>query len=180
MSRKNIPVREFDAIVVGAGGAGLRAALQLTEAGCRTAVLSKVFPTRSHTVAAQGGVAAALGNLEEDRWQWHMFDTAKGSDGLGDHDAIEFLCRRAGEAVIELEHFGMPFDRTAEGRIFQRPFAGHMANFGEKLVRRACVAGDRTGHALLHTLYQRNVAARTQFFVEWMALDLIREEDGTV
>ena len=180
MSARNIPVREFDALVVGAGGAGLRAALHLAEAGCRTAVLSKVFPTRSHTVAAQGGVAAALGNFEEDRWQWHMFDTVKGSDWLGDQDAIEFMCRRAGEAVIELEHYGMPFDRGTEGKIFQRPFGGHMANFGERMVRRACVAADRTGHALLHTLYQRNVAAKTQFFVEWMALDLLRDEEGVV
>ncbi|MBV1777307.1 succinate dehydrogenase flavoprotein subunit [Burkholderiaceae bacterium DAT-1] len=172
--------RQFDAVIVGAGGAGLRAALQLSEAGLKTAVLSKVFPTRSHTVAAQGGISAALGNVQEDKWEWHMFDTVKGSDWLGDQDAIEFMCKNAPEAVIELEHFGMPFDRVDSGRIYQRPFGGHTANFGEKPVQRACAAADRTGHALLHTLYQRNVRANTQFFVEWMALDLIRDADGDV
>jgi succinate dehydrogenase / fumarate reductase flavoprotein subunit len=176
----SIPVRKFDAVIVGAGGAGLRAAIQLSEAGLKTAVLSKVFPTRSHTVAAQGGVSASLGNSEEDHWHWHMYDTVKGSDWLGDQDAIEFMCRKAPEVVVELEHFGMPFDRTDEGKIYQRPFGGHMSNFGEKPVRRACAAADRTGHAMLHALYQRNVRANTQFFVEWMALDLIRDEDGQV
>ena len=176
----NVAKRQFDAVIVGAGGAGLRAALQLSEAGLKTAVLSKVFPTRSHTVAAQGGISAALGNVQEDRWEWHMYDTVKGSDWLGDQDAIEFMCKAAPEAVIELEHFGMPFDRVDSGRIYQRPFGGHTANFGEKPVQRACAAADRTGHALLHTLYQRNVRANTQFFVEWMALDLIRDEDGDV
>ncbi|QRJ63033.1 succinate dehydrogenase flavoprotein subunit [Azospira restricta] len=176
----SIPVRKFDAVIVGAGGAGLRAAIQLSEAGLKTAVLSKVFPTRSHTVAAQGGVSASLGNSEEDHWHWHMYDTVKGSDWLGDQDAIEFMCRKAPEVVVELEHFGMPFDRTDEGKIYQRPFGGHMSNFGEKPVRRACAAADRTGHAMLHALYQRNVKANTQFFVEWMALDLIRDEDGQV
>lgn len=177
---KSIPVRKFDAIIVGAGGAGLRAALQLSEAGMKTAVLSKVFPTRSHTVAAQGGVSASLGNSEPDHWHWHMYDTVKGSDWLGDQDAIEFMCREAPNVVIELEHFGMPFDRNSDGTIYQRPFGGHMSNFGEKPVRRACAAADRTGHAMLHALYQRNVRANTQFFVEWMALDLIRDEQGNV
>jgi len=143
-------------------------------------VLSKVFPTRSHTVAAQGGIGASLGNMTEDNWLWHMFDTVKGSDYLGDQDAIEFMCREAPKVVYELEHFGMPFDRNPDGTIYQRPFGGHSANFGEKPVPRACAAADRTGHALLHTLYQRNVASRTQFFVEWMALDLIRNSGGDV
>ncbi len=174
------PVRKFDAIVVGAGGAGMRASLQLAEAGLSVAVLSKVFPTRSHTVAAQGGIGAALGNMSEDSWLWHMYDTIKGSDWLGDQDAIEYMCKMAPQVVYELEHFGMPFDRNADGTIYQRPFGGHSANFGEKAVQRACAAADRTGHALLHTLYQRNVRARTQFFVEWMALDLVRDADGDV
>ncbi|WP_255989696.1 succinate dehydrogenase flavoprotein subunit [Chitinolyticbacter albus] len=176
----SVPVRKFDAVIVGAGGAGLRAALQLSEAGLKTAVLSKVFPTRSHTVAAQGGVSASLGNSEPDHWHWHMYDTVKGSDWLGDQDAIEFMCREAPNVVVELEHFGMPFDRNADGTIYQRPFGGHMSNFGEKPVRRACAAADRTGHAMLHALYQRNVRANTQFFVEWMALDLVRDADGNV
>ena len=175
-----LPVRKFDAIVVGAGGAGMRASLQLAEAGLSVAVLSKVFPTRSHTVAAQGGIGASLGNMGEDSWYWHMFDTVKGSDYLGDQDAIEFMCREAPKVVYELEHFGMPFDRNPDGTIYQRPFGGHSANFGEKPVARACAAADRTGHAMLHTLYQRNVRARTQFFVEWMALDLVRDADGDV
>ena len=175
-----IPIRKFDAIIVGAGGAGLRAAIQLSEAGLKTAVLTKVFPTRSHTVAAQGGVAASLGNSEEDHWHWHMYDTVKGSDWLGDQDAIEFMCRKANEVVVELEHYGMPFDRLDNGRIYQRPFGGHMSNFGEKPVRRSCAAADRTGHAMLHAMYQRNVKVNTQFFVEWMALDLIRDAEGEV
>ena len=141
-------------------------------------MLSKVFPTRSHTVAAQGGIGAALGNMGEDNWLWHMYDTIKGSDYLGDQDAIEFMCRMAPEVVIELEHFGMPFDRNENGTIYQRPFGGHSANFGEKPVQRSSCAADRTGHAMLHTLYQRNVHANTQFFVEWMALDLIRDSEG--
>ena len=177
---KSLPVRRFDAVIVGAGGAGMRASLQLAEAGLSVAVLSKVFPTRSHTVAAQGGIGAALGNMSEDNWLWHMYDTIKGSDWLGDQDAIEYMCRSAAEVVYELEHFGMPFDRNADGTLYQRPFGGHSANFGEKAVQRACSVADRTGHALLHTLYQRNVRARTQFFVEWMALDLIRDADGDV
>jgi len=139
-----------------------------------------VFPTRSHTVAAQGGVAASLGNSDEDHWHWHMYDTVKGSDWLGDQDSIEYMCRMAPEVVYELEHFGMPFTRTEDGRIYQRPFGGHMSNFGEKPVRRACAAADRTGHAMLHTLYQRNVRANTRFFVEWMALDLVRGPEGEV
>jgi len=175
-----ITTRQFDAVVVGAGGSGLRAALQLAESNLRVAVLSKVFPTRSHTVAAQGGVSASLGNDEPDNWHWHMYDTVKGSDYLGDQDAIEFMCRKANEVVIELEHFGMPFDRLDNGKIYQRPFGGHTSNYGERPVKRACAAADRTGHAMLHTLYQRNVRANTQFFVEWMALDLIRDADGDV
>ncbi|MFZ6871199.1 succinate dehydrogenase flavoprotein subunit [Undibacterium sp. Di27W] len=178
--KSTIPSRRFDAVIVGAGGSGMRASLQLAEAGLNVAVLSKVFPTRSHTVAAQGGIGASLGNMSEDNWYWHMFDTVKGSDYLGDQDAIEFMCREAPKVVYELEHFGMPFDRNADGTIYQRPFGGHTANFGEKPVQRACAAADRTGHALLHTLYQRNVRARTHFFVEWMAIDLIRDADGDV
>src|SRR5688500_9714908 len=175
-----IAKRQFDAIVVGAGGSGLRAALELAEANLRVAVLSKVFPTRSHTVAAQGGVSASLGNDEPDNWHWHMYDTVKGSDYLGDQDAIEFMCRKAIEVVVELEHMGMPFDRLDDGKIYQRPFGGHTSNYGERAVKRACAAADRTGHAMLHTLYQRNVDAKTQFFVEWMALDLIRNQAGDV
>lgn len=175
-----VPVRRFDAVIVGGGGAGLRAALQLSEAGLKTVVLSKVFPTRSHTVAAQGGISASLGNVQEDHWEWHMYDTVKGSDWLGDQDAIEFMCRQAPDAVIELEHFGMPFDRLENGKIYQRPFGGHTQHHGKTPVQRACAAADRTGHAMLHTLYQRNVRANTQFLVEWMALDLIRNSAGDV
>ncbi|MEQ1779144.1 MAG: FAD-dependent oxidoreductase, partial [Nitrosomonas sp.] len=175
-----ITKRKFDVVIVGAGGAGMRAALQLSEAGLKVAVLSKVFPTRSHTVSAQGGIAAALGNVTEDNWHWHMYDTVKGSDYLGDQDAIEFMCRQANEVVYELEHFGMPFDRLENGKIYQRPFGGQSQNFGGAQATRSCAAADRTGHALLHTLYQRNVSANTQFFIEWMALDLIRDEHGDV
>lgn len=174
------PVRRFDAVIVGGGGAGLRAALQTSKAGLNTAVLSKVFPTRSHTVAAQGGISASLGNVQEDRWDWHMYDTVKGSDWLGDQDAIEFMTRAAPDAVIELEHMGMPFDRVESGKIYQRPFGGHTAEHGKRAVERACAVADRTGHAMLHTLYQQNVRANTQFFVEWMALDLVRNEAGDV
>ncbi|WP_313798790.1 succinate dehydrogenase flavoprotein subunit [Denitromonas iodatirespirans] len=170
----------YDAVIVGAGGAGLRAALQLSESGLKTAVLTKVFPTRSHTVAAQGGVAASLGNSTEDNWHWHMYDTVKGSDWLGDQDAIEFMCKKANEVVVELEHYGMPFDRLDNGKIYQRPFGGHSQNYGQSPVSRSCAAADRTGHAMLHALYQRNVRAKTQFYVEWMALDLIRDADGDV
>jgi succinate dehydrogenase / fumarate reductase flavoprotein subunit len=177
-----LPVRRFDALVVGAGGAGMRAALELARANLKVAVLSKVFPTRSHTVAAQGGIAAPLANSGEDNWHWHMYDTVKGSDYLGDQDAIEYMCRRAIEVVVELEHMGMPFDRLDSGKIYQRPFGGHTQNYGSaKMAMRACAAADRTGHAMLHTLYQQNVRANTQFFVEWMALDLIRDpQDGAV
>ncbi|WP_101103392.1 succinate dehydrogenase flavoprotein subunit [Macromonas bipunctata] len=176
----NLPKRKFDVVIVGAGGSGMRASLQLARAGLNVAVLSKVFPARSHTVAAQGGIGASLGNMNEDNWHYHFYDTIKGSDWLGDQDAIEFMCREAPKVVYELEHFGMPFDRNPDGTIYQRPFGGHTANYGEKPVQRACAAADRTGHAMLHTLYQQNVAARTTFFVEWMALDLIRNEAGDV
>jgi succinate dehydrogenase / fumarate reductase flavoprotein subunit len=176
----SIAKRKFDVVIVGAGGSGMRASLQLAQAGLNVAVLSKVFPTRSHTVAAQGGIGASLGNMSEDNWHYHFFDTVKGSDWLGDQDAIEFMCREAPKVVYELEHFGMPFDRNPDGTIYQRPFGGHTANYGEKPVQRACAAADRTGHAMLHTLYQQNVKARTHFFVEWMALDLIRDAEGDV
>ena len=176
----SISKRKFDVVIVGAGGSGMRASLQLARAGLKVAVLSKVFPTRSHTVAAQGGVSASLGNMSEDSWEFHFYDTVKGSDWLGDQDAIEFMCREAPKVVYELEHFGMPFDRNPDGTIYQRPFGGHTANYGEKPVQRACAAADRTGHAMLHTLYQANVSARTTFFVEWMALDLIRDAEGDV
>ena len=172
--------RRFDVVIVGAGGSGMRASLQHARAGLNVAVLSKVFPTRSHTVAAQGGIGASLGNMSEDNWHYHFYDTVKGSDWLGDQDAIEFMCREAPKVVYELEHLGMPFDRNPDGTIYQRPFGGHTANYGEKPVQRACAAADRTGHAMLHTLYQQNVKARTNFFVEWMALDLIRDSDGDV
>jgi len=175
-----LPRRRFDAVIVGAGGSGMRASLQLAEAGLNVAVLSKVFPTRSHTVAAQGGIGASLGNMSEDNWHYHFYDTIKGSDWLGDQDVIEFMCREAPKVVYELEHFGMPFDRNPDGTIYQRPFGGHTANYGEKPVQRACAAADRTGHAMLHTLYQRNVRAKTNFFVEWLALDLIRDDAGDV
>ena len=178
--KSSIPRRKFDVVIVGAGGSGMRASLQLARAGLNVAVLSKVFPTRSHTVAAQGGIGAALGNMNEDNWHYHFYDTVKGSDWLGDQDAIEYMCREAPKVVYDLEHMGMPFDRNPDGTIYQRPFGGHTANYGEKSVERACSAADRTGHAMLHTLYQQNVAAKTTFFVEWMALDLIRDETGDV
>ena len=179
-TKANITKRKFDVVIVGAGGSGMRASLELSRAGLNVACLSKVFPTRSHTVAAQGGVSASLGNMSEDNWHYHFYDTIKGSDWLGDQDAIEFMCREAPNVVIELEHFGMPFDRNADGTIYQRPFGGHTANYGEKPVQRACAAADRTGHAMLHTLYQQNVKSKTNFFVEWMALDLIRNTQGDV
>ena len=179
-TKDKVVTRRFDVVIVGAGGSGMRASLQLARAGLNVAVLSKVFPTRSHTVAAQGGVGASLGNMSEDNWHYHFYDTVKGSDWLGDQDAIEFMCQQAPKVVYELEHFGMPFDRNPDGTIYQRPFGGHTANYGEKPVQRACAAADRTGHAMLHTLYQQNVAARTTFFVEWMALDVIRDASGGV
>ena len=179
-TKANITKRKFDVVIVGAGGSGMRASLELSRAGLNVACLSKVFPTRSHTVAAQGGVSASLGNMSEDNWHYHFYDTIKGSDWLGDQDAIEFMCREAPNVVIELEHFGMPFDRNPDGSIYQRPFGGHTANYGEKPVQRACAAADRTGHAMLHTLYQQNVKSKTNFFVEWMALDLIRNTQGDV
>lgn len=172
--------RKFDVVIVGAGGSGMRASLQLARAGLNVAVLTKVFPTRSHTVAAQGGIGASLGNMNEDNWHYHFYDTVKGSDWLGDQDAIEFMCREAPKVVYDLEHMGMPFDRNPDGTIYQRPFGGHTANYGEKAVERACAAADRTGHAMLHTLYQQNVQAKTSFFVEWLAMDLIRDADGDV
>jgi succinate dehydrogenase / fumarate reductase flavoprotein subunit len=176
----NIRTLTFDAVIVGGGGAGMRASLQLAQAGLKVAVLTKVFPTRSHTVAAQGGIGASLGNMSEDNWHYHFYDTVKGSDWLGDQDAIEFMCQEAPKVVYELEHMGMPFDRNPDGTIYQRPFGGHTSNYGEKPVQRACAAADRTGHALLHTLYQKNLEANTQFFVEWIALDLVRDADGDV
>ena len=171
----------YDVVIVGAGGAGLRAALGMASSGLSTVCVTKVFPTRSHTVAAQGGMAASLGNMGDgDNWRFHMYDTVKGSDWLGDQDAIEYMCREAVPAVLELEHFGVPFSRTGEGKIYQRPFGGQTRNYGEGPVKRSCAAADRTGHAMLHTLYQRNVRAKTQFFVEWIALDLVRDQDGDV
>jgi succinate dehydrogenase / fumarate reductase, flavoprotein subunit len=166
----------FDVVVVGAGGAGLRATVGCSQAGLRTACISKVFPTRSHTVAAQGGISAALGNMGEDDWRWHMYDTVKGSDWLGDQDAIEYLCRNAPAAVYELEHWGVPFSRTQEGKIYQRPFGGMTTNFGKGTAQRTCAAADRTGHAILHTLYGQALRNQTNFFIEYFAIDLIMEE----
>ncbi len=166
----------YDVIVIGAGGAGLRATLGLAEAGLKTACISKVFPTRSHTVAAQGGVSAALGNMGEDDWRWHMYDTVKGSDWLGDQDAIEYMTREAIPAIIELEHYGVPFSRTPEGKIYQRPFGGMTTRFGEGIAHRTCAAADRTGHAMLHTLYQQSLKHRAEFFIEYFAIDLMMED----
>jgi len=180
IATSKLPKRKFDVVIVGAGGSGMRASLQLARAGLNVTVLSKVFPTRSHTVAAQGGIGASLGNMSEDNWHYHFYDTVKGSDWLGDQDAIEYMCREAPKVVYDLEHMGMPFDRNPDGTIYQRPFGGHTANYGEKPVQRACAAADRTGHAMLHTLYQQNVKERTSFFVEWLAMDLIRDADGDV
>ena len=169
----------YDVVVVGAGGSGLRATLGMTHAGLKTACISKVFPTRSHTVAAQGGISAALGNMGADDWRWHMYDTVKGSDWLGDQDAIEYMCRNAIPAVIELEHMGVPFSRTEEGKIYQRPFGGHTMEYGEGgMAKRACAAADRTGHAMLHTLYQQSLKNHAEFFVEYFALDLIMDDEG--
>ena len=168
----------YDVVVVGAGGAGLRATLGMAEKGLRTACLTKVFPTRSHTVAAQGGISAALANMGEDDWRWHMYDTVKGSDWLGDQDAIEYMCREGAAAVIELEHFGVPFSRTDDGRIYQRAFGGMTTNFGEGTAQRTCAAADRTGHAILHALYQQSLKHQAEFFVEYFALDLIMDDEG--
>jgi len=173
----NIKTHEFDVIVVGAGGAGLRATFGMAEAGLSTACITKVFPTRSHTVAAQGGISAALGNMGEDDWRWHMYDTIKGSDWLGDQDAIEYMCKNAAASVIELEHYGVPFSRNKEGKIYQRPFGGMTTEFGKgKAAQRTCAAADRTGHAILHTLYQQALKHQAQFFVEYFAIDLIMED----
>ncbi|KUJ73973.1 fumarate reductase [Thiomicrospira sp. XS5] len=180
VSLQQVDTFHFDAVIVGAGGAGLRAALQLAKSDLRVAVVSKVFPTRSHTVAAQGGINAALGNLTEDNWHWHMYDTVKGSDYLGDQDAIEFMCREATEIVRELEHFGVPFSRTEQGKIYQRPFGGQSRNFGESQATRTCAAADRTGHAILQTLYQQNIQAGTTFFDEFFAVDLVKDEVGQI
>ncbi|MGA0197474.1 MAG: succinate dehydrogenase flavoprotein subunit, partial [Schleiferiaceae bacterium] len=169
----------YDVVVVGAGGAGLRATFGCVQAGLKTACVTKVFPTRSHTVAAQGGIAASLANMSEDNWKWHMYDTVKGSDWLGDQDAIEYMCRQAVPSVIELEHYGLPFSRTPDGKIYQRPFGGHMRNFGETPAQRVAAAADRTGHALLHTLYQQSLRNNAEFFIEYFAIDLIMDDDGS-
>ncbi|HJW81091.1 MAG TPA: FAD-binding protein, partial [Acidiferrobacterales bacterium] len=176
----NIARRKFDCLVIGAGGGGLRAALQLAEGEAHVAVVSKVFPTRSHTVAAQGGMNAALGNVSPDNWHWHMYDTIKGGDFLADQDAVEYMCRAAARQVVELEHYGVPFTRLDNGRIYQRPFGGQSQNFGGAQAARTCPAADRTGHAILHTLYQQNIKARTHFFDEFFAIDLLRDTDGYV
>lgn len=173
-----LPVRAFDAVVIGAGGAGMRAALQISQQGLSCALVSKVFPTRSHTVSAQGGITVALGNHHEDNWEWHMYDTVKGSDYIGDQDAIEYMCQNGPEAIIELEHMGLPFSRQDDGRIYQRPFGGQSLNFGGAQAARTAAAADRTGHALLHTLYQQNLKNNTTIFSEWYALDLVKNQDG--
>ena len=170
----NIKTKEFDAVIIGAGGSGLRAALQMAQSNYKVAVISKVYPTRSHTVAAQGGIAAPLGNVMEDKWEYHMYDTVMGSDCLSDQEAVEYMCMNAAQSVIELEHMGMPFSRLENGKIYQRAFGGHTVNFGEKLGRRTCAAADRTGHAMLHTLFQGNIKAKTHFYNEWFAIDLIK------
>ncbi|MGS4945036.1 succinate dehydrogenase flavoprotein subunit [Meridianimarinicoccus sp. RP-17] len=180
MAAYEYETHEFDVVVVGAGGAGLRATLGMAEQGLRTACVTKVFPTRSHTVAAQGGIAASLGNMGPDSWQWHMYDTVKGSDWLGDTDAMEYLAREAPKAVYELEHYGVPFSRTEDGKIYQRPFGGHTTQFGEgPPVQRTCAAADRTGHAILHTLYGQSLKQKAEFYIEYFAIDLIMSEDGT-
>ena len=169
---------EYDVVVIGAGGAGLRATFGMAEKGLKTACVTKVFPTRSHTVSAQGGISAALGNMGEDDWRWHMYDTVKGSDWLGDQDAIEYMCREAIPAIIELEHYGVPFSRTSEGKIYQRAFGGMTTNFGEGQAQRTCAAADRTGHAILHTLYQQALKHKAELFIEYFAIDLLMDEDG--
>ena len=176
----SLPVHEFDAVVIGAGGAGMRAALQISQSGKSCALLSKVFPTRSHTVSAQGGITVALGNSHEDNWEWHMYDTVKGSDYIGDQDAIEYMCKTGPEAIIEMENMGLPFSRFENGKIYQRPFGGQSKNFGGEQGARTAAAADRTGHALLHLLYQQNVTNKTKLFSEWYALDLVKNQDGDV
>ena len=176
----SLPVHEFDAVVIGAGGAGMRAALQISESGKSCALLSKVFPTRSHTVSAQGGITVALGNSHEDNWEWHMYDTVKGSDYIGDQDAIEYMCKTGPEAIIEMENMGLPFSRFENGKVYQRPFGGQSRNFGGEQAARTAAAADRTGHALLHLLYQQNVKNKTKVFSEWYALDLVKNQDGDV
>ncbi len=171
---------QFDAVIIGAGGAGMRASLQLATCGLKVAMLSKVFPTRSHTVSAQGGITCALGNAEEDDWRWHMYDTVKGADYIGDQDCIEYLCKTGPEVVYELEHMGLPFSRMDNGKIYQRPFGGQSKNFGEGQASRTCAAADRTGHALLHTLYQQNLKAKTHIFSEWLALDLVKDANQQI
>lgn len=175
-----IPRNKFDAVIIGAGGAGMRAALQMATSGLKVALLSKVFPTRSHTVSAQGGITAALGNADEDDWRWHMYDTVKGADYIGDQDCIEYLCKTGPQAVYELEHMGLPFSRMENGRIYQRQFGGQSKNFGGEQAARTCAAADRTGHALLHTLYQQNIKAHTHVFSEWYALDLVKNSNGHI
>src|SRR5471030_135854 len=176
-----MPRYVFDAIIVGAGGADMRAALQLAKSGQKVALISKVFPTRSHTVSAQGGITCALGNADpEDQWQWHMYDTIKGSDYLGDQDSIEYMCKTGPEAILELEHMGLPFSRLDDGRIYQRPFGGQSKNFGGEQAARTAAAADRTGHALLHTLYQQNLKNGTTIFSEWYSLDLVKNQDGAI
>lgn len=176
--KKTLPVLSFDAVIVGGGGAGMRASLQLAKSGQKVALISKVFPTRSHTVSAQGGITVALGNSHDDDWRWHMYDTVKGSDYIGDQDAIEYMCQEGPDAVIELDHMGLPFSRLENGKIYQRPFGGQSLNFGGEQAARTAAAADRTGHALLHTLYQQNLAAKTNFFNEWYAIDLVMNDDG--
>ena len=179
MAQYELIDHEFDVVVVGAGGAGLRATLGMAEQGLRTACITKVFPTRSHTVAAQGGIAASLQNMGPDSWKWHMYDTVKGSDWLGDNDAMEYLAREAPAAIYELEHYGVPFSRTEDGKIYQRPFGGHMTEFGDgPPVQRTCAAADRTGHAILHTLYGQSLRHNAEFYIEYFALDLIMGDNG--
>jgi succinate dehydrogenase / fumarate reductase flavoprotein subunit len=175
-----VSIFTFDAIIVGAGGAGMYASLQLANSGLKTAVISKVFPTRSHTVSAQGGIAAALGNVHEDDWRWHMYDTVKGSDYLGDQDSIEYMCQMAASAMYELDHMGMPFSRLDDGKIYQRAFGGQTINYGKDTAHRTCAVADRTGHALLHTLYQNNVRTETNFYNEWFAIDLVKTSNGAI
>ncbi|MCP3999957.1 MAG: FAD-binding protein, partial [Gammaproteobacteria bacterium] len=176
----SITIKNYDAVIVGAGGAGMRASLQLAQSGQKVALISKVFPTRSHTVSAQGGITVALGNAHEDDWRWHMYDTVKGSDYIGDQDAIEYMCKAGPAAIYELEHMGLPFSRHDDGSIYQRPFGGQSKEFGGEQAARTAAAADRTGHALLHTLYQQNLAAKTEVYSEWYASDLVRNSSGRV